>query len=337
MILKRYIRSSIKNVEEVNISEVELRDVRAILLPTSPSATHSSSLIKNGPEAFLNSTKTESLPSPINSSEDEETKKEEAQSVNSSRTGISHQRGRRMIREKKRPIILLKQSLKVERFTFGASTDNHMVLRHDEADDDGCYINLSHCHLYPDPDDATLVLHNLSTSTFSAQPLRLGGNSIDVEPSTNVVLECGSWRLRLGKGFQFQIKVLTRPQEEHDYNWTLISDCSPSLRPPWKNNKSRRALDENDRREGKEEPRTSQHSSKVSQEPSVLHETVIGETSLTKVFRVRRRGTIVAAKVCRKPDLKWAASMWKREASILRKLSHVSYYNPNIYLIALMY
>lgn len=49
--------------------------------------------------------------------------------------------------------------------------------------------------------------------------------------------------------------------------------------------------------------------------------TQIGSTALTQVFKERRRIRnaieIVAAKVCRKPDLKWATETWENEARIL--------------------
>jgi hypothetical protein len=52
---------------------------------------------------------------------------------------------------------------------------------------------------------------------------------------------------------------------------------------------------------------------------------VLAATLATKVFRVSRPDrTVFMAKVCRYPDLKLTADIWKRETTILQKLDHVS-------------
>lgn len=50
---------------------------------------------------------------------------------------------------------------------------------------------------------------------------------------------------------------------------------------------------------------------------------IIGRTFHTEVRKVHRKGTTVAIKLCRKPDSKQSADMWRNELDILYPLDHV--------------
>jgi hypothetical protein len=84
-------------------------------------------------------------------------------------------------------------------FTFGSSPENDIVLKVDEAEEEGCYVNLKHCCIYPDPDSDAVLLNNLSSSTFSIQHLKSGAK-ISIAPSYDSFIKDGTWRLTLGGG-----------------------------------------------------------------------------------------------------------------------------------------
>jgi hypothetical protein len=118
---------------------------------------------------------------------------------------------------------LLEQSADQERFTLGSSLDNEVVLEHPmPADEERCYINLVHAQLYPDPDRDSLILFNNSTSAFNVQPLGIQVQN-RILPSQEARLERGSWRLSLGEGLDFEIKILPLAAREVPRSWSLIS------------------------------------------------------------------------------------------------------------------
>ena len=143
--------------------------------------------------------------------------------------------------------VLLKQSRKKEKFTLGVSLDNDVVLEHidrDSHDQDLCYINLVHVQFYPDPDHDALILYNSSISIFTSKSLTMPRVANIILPFQETRLECGSWQLSIGKGLDFQIKVVSRPPKETHQSWSLIS---PPLTPIQHSVRAiRQALDNND-------------------------------------------------------------------------------------------
>src|SRR5436853_7520980 len=80
---------------------------------------------------------------------------------------------------------------------------------------------------HPDADE--ILLNNPSTSTFSIQDLKSGPRTY-IAPSQDIYIKYGTWKLTLGAGFDFQIRVLQRPLSEEDDGVTrnLLSSERPS-------------------------------------------------------------------------------------------------------------
>lgn len=163
---------SIQKVDKIDLSGVDCRDVRAVLLPESPSAIYSLNLLNSAPR-FAQKI---SLPSPINSSEDEAKELEVVLSCNASERRGSPQKLSRKGSKRKAPVILLKQSIDNEKFTFRTSNQSDVILKHDEKCNNSYDINRLHCHFYLDSDNKKLILCNQSTSAFSFQYLRILNN-----------------------------------------------------------------------------------------------------------------------------------------------------------------
>jgi hypothetical protein len=378
MSIKFYVNSSVRCVDEIDIRETKFYITRAILFPESPSAFRSCHLIKEEESVPIQvRVQKRSLPSPDNSSGEEDSSHDEAEkgreeaesdkgprSTQRRRAGTSHSPARR-------PVILLIQSPELQRFTFGSSPENDIVLKVDEAEEEGCYVNLWHCRIYPDPDSDAVLLNNLSSSIFSIQHLKSGAKT-SIAPSHDVFIKHGTWRITLGEGLCFQIRVLPRPSPEEDgCTWSLLSSCERPLIPysygtnirtrkepmslsaaiEFIERASKRAVGFINARSAPtsrdtSSSRTKRTESKTRQSaaPATAHgenlgsqesgnstreieatTSVLGTTRMTTVFRVSRLdGTVFVAKVCRHPDLKSAADTWKREATILQKLDHVS-------------
>lgn len=103
-------------------------------------------------------------------------------------------------RNRRQHTILLERSGNKERFTFGRSLHNELVLRHSlPTDQEWYHINLLHTQLYPDPDRDSLVLFNSSISPFNVRLLtKLQAKKI-VLPGQEARLDCGNWQLMLGE------------------------------------------------------------------------------------------------------------------------------------------
>ena len=378
MPIKFYVNPSVQCVDEIDIGDTKSYITRAILFPESPSAFRSCELIKEEELVPIQlRAQKHLLPSPDNSSGEEDSSHDEAEkgseegesdrgprSTQRRRAGTSHPPPRR-------PVILLIQPPGLQRFTFGSSPNNDIVLKVDEAEEEGCYVNLWHCRIYPDPDSDAVLLNNLSSSIFSIQHLKSGAK-ISIAPLHDVFVKHGTWRFTLGKGLCFQIRVLPRPSpEENGCTWSLLSSCerppntrsciantcpreepmSPPAAVEFIERASKRAAGFIDARSAstsrdRSSSRTKRTTSPIHQSaaPATAHgenlgsqesdnstrvieaiTSVLATTIMTTAFKVTRpNGTVFVAKVCRHPDLKSAADTWKREATILQKLDHVS-------------
>jgi hypothetical protein len=190
------------------------------LVSITPSAFRSCQLMKDEESVPIQvRVQKRLLPSPDNTSGEEDGSHDEAEKgseeAESDRGPGATQRRRAGTSDSpaRRPVILLIQPPRLQRFTFGSSPENDIVLKVDEAEEEGCYVNLWHCRIYPDPDSDAVLLNNLSSSIFSIQHLKSGAK-ISIAPSHDVFIEHGTWRLTLGKGLCFQIRVLPRPSPE---------------------------------------------------------------------------------------------------------------------------
>jgi hypothetical protein len=372
MCTKFYISSSVRCVDEIDIGETKSYTARAILFPESPSAFRSCHLIKEEESVPIQvRVQKRSLPSPDNSSGEEDSSHDEAekgrQEAESDKDPGSTQRrcAETSHPPARRPVILLIQSPELQRFTFGSSPENDIVVKVDAAEEECCYVNLWHCRIYPDPDSDAVLLNNLSSSIFSIQHLKSGAKT-SIAPSHDFFIKHGTWRITLGEGLCFQIRVLPRPSPEEDgCTWSLLSSCERLLIPysygtdirtrkepmslpaaiEFIERGSKRAVGFVNARPAPISKDTSGSSTNhQSAAPATVDggnlesqesgnstreieatTSVLGTTAMTTAFRVSRPdGTVFVAKVCRHPDLKSAADTWKREATILQKLDHVS-------------
>ena len=339
----RIALKAIETVDEVDLSRFDQLSLRAILLPKSESALHSIRLEENDSVVCLIAGSIPLL-SPCNSSSEDE--------GSTQVTSKSHTHTTTRRRSRSQGAIILEQPGDKERFTLGASWDNDVVLKHpDAADGDRCYINLVHVQLYPDPDHNALILFNSSTSAFSIRSLAIPEVDNDILPGQDARLHCGSWQLSLGRGLDFQIKVMSRTSGEVHDDWSLISPPKISSLParrsgkaapivPTKTNvrqppsptpkskagsvsKSTGASCAGDKAAtGPEDSELRPPSSSMQESHSPY--TLIGKTNRTLVFKATRKEAIVAIKVCRKPTVKESADTWRNEIEIMSCLNHVS-------------
>jgi len=338
----------IETVDEVDLDPFDQSPVRAILLPDSESAVYSTHLQDNNPQV------SRIIPSvPLSSSSDVSSSEDERtilspETTSKENTSIVKQRRNRI-----QFAIILKQSRDKERFTFGASLDSDVVLKHpDPTDHEWCYINLLHAQLYPNPDHDALEIYNSSTSTFVVKPLNTSQVGKNIITGQQARLDCGSWRLTLGKGLDFQIRIIPRIHRETYHGWKLISPSISSLRA--KPSRKEAVL----RLPNKEIHKTLTMSAPKSEETSIRNKNlksryggeiaavgpqdsglltkcrsmgespplreIIGESPRTMVFKAIRHEMAVAVKVCRKPEVKSSADSWRNEVRILRRLQHVN-------------
>jgi hypothetical protein len=142
-----------------------------------------------------------SLPSPINNSEDEAKEPEIVLSRNVSEKRDSSRKLSRKNSKRKFSVVLFKQFMNDEKFIFRTSNQSDVILKHDEKYNDGCYINLSHCHFYPDPDNERLMLRKLVQLAYQNTP----DLKSKEEPLRNLLIQYAAWNfeeLALMKKFQ---------------------------------------------------------------------------------------------------------------------------------------
>jgi len=240
MILKTYISNIFKTVQGLDLLDAEashLQEARALLLPISESAIYSCSLIEEQPLgpgrslSHLFSHLRSTLPSPEDTSdeEDEPANRESARPPRSTST---------LIRKPGHvPLVLLQQTPDDEKFAFGSSPKNHIVLKSSKSQPEICYVNLQHCVLYPNPDDTSITLHNPSGCEFSVRNLEAENNVQIVKPGSKCVIPEGAWHLNLGIGFDFQINVLRHSKEWNDLHNALMKSVeisTPYQRHAWR-------------------------------------------------------------------------------------------------------
>jgi hypothetical protein len=292
----------IHTVDDLDLSAIHSR---AILLPISESAIHSSSLQEN--KGVVHSVPySTALLSPA-SPEDEDSTAQTTRHI--------HTSSRRLHRSQ---AIVIHN----ERLTLGAASGNDVLLEHSKhTHEQRCYINLVHAQLYPDPDHDAVILYNVSSSTFRVSSLAGAHAKRDIGLGQDVGLACGSWQLELGKGLDFQIKVIPRLSTLHN-GWLL-----PIGSPPAKHSGNIVPVVPT-RNEDKpiSVPRAGSVKNR-SQTPEPFFPPCgppIGQTEETEVFKITRNGVTVAIKVCRKPTVKQSADAWRNEITILKRLNHVS-------------
>lgn len=170
------------SIDEVDFSSIKIPHTRFILLPVSESAAYSTQLPENDDHVLYISGH---LLSPENSSSEDGHAAEHSVKIS------------RRKRARKQSAIFFQQSRNRERVTFGASQNNDVILKHPDAlAPDGCYINLCHAQIYPQPDGSAFEIFNCSTSTF-----HIDGK--DVFPDQNAILDTGSWYISFGQRMSF--------------------------------------------------------------------------------------------------------------------------------------
>jgi hypothetical protein len=329
MSLSASTRNASKTVETVDALDLALPDnpnLRAILFPKSESALYSTRLQEN--KSVLFPVKENIYLSPDASSSEHEG----SPTLNDEDTSKCQTHTSRRRRNRSQGIILLEQSENKEKFTLGGSWDNEVVLKHPRsADEESCYINLFHAHLYPDPDQDSLILFNSSTSIFYVQYLIVPPVENNIMPGEEATLECGRWQVSLGKGLDFEIKVLPWAAREVLRNWVLISPPPVISLPTERSDKAAAIKPRSDsrKRNGQDGGKTAEDGGKTEEDRKIPRarplNILIAKTDRTLVFKeTTRKGTIVAIKVCRQRTVKESADTWKNEKDILNSLDHVS-------------
>lgn len=223
MIVKFYVEHWVRCVDEIEIKGTNSHRIRAILFPESSSATESCHGVLE--ESVIDDLVQKRLsPSPDDLSWEDEAEKGHDQA-----RPTKHRHARTSQPPGRQPVILLIQSPEVHRFGLGSSQENDIVLKFNGTGEEVCYVNWEHCHIYPHPDKDAVVLYNNSTSTFSIGGLE-SKSEISIAPGRNGTVTHGTWRLSLGEGLCFQIRVLPRPPPAQDgCTRSLLSTCE---RPP---------------------------------------------------------------------------------------------------------
>jgi hypothetical protein len=110
------------------------------------------------------------------------------------------------IRSPETASVTLEPTAETSQYTLGSDKTGYFFLHEDE-----CWVNLQHCRIIPDPDEDCVVLHNTSTSMFTAQdPERLREN-FNILPSCHRSLHRGYCQLNLGAELEFLLLVFRRP------------------------------------------------------------------------------------------------------------------------------
>lgn len=226
MIWKTFIYKISKTIQELDLPDVDdnsLEEVRALLLPISESAIHSCNLVEEQPSSqnrspehlFLQARPL--LPSPEDTADEEEVfaNGKSAQARCSTLPVGSNSK----IPEKV-PLLLLQQTPDDEKFTFGSSIQSDIVLEASKESLEIGWVNLQHCVLYPDPDSTSMILHNPSRCEFWVRRLAAGNKMQVIKPGFKLLISEGAWHLNLGKGMDFQTRVL-----RHSERWNEIHNA----------------------------------------------------------------------------------------------------------------
>jgi hypothetical protein len=310
-----------RTVSHISMDNLDLSsldpDVRAVLVPVSSPAK--SYLEANKQRlarlAIVKAVKDQRLPSPENS--DDETKSSKGESRISSRKEITS--------------LILRQTSTLHRFDLGSSPSCHILLRgNSKYEEETCYISLVHCSIYPNPEDGTLIIENKSASDFTVYDHRLG-TLYTISSTNHYVLPIGWWEVSFGVGLDFLVNVLPRSDCGAGLATSIILDEKPThgripkSLPPQSRDAKQASRGRSKQRALRKTRRVQLSSAYGIVQPSSKIGQVIGKTELTKVTIEKLNGRLVAAKVCRKPDMRYAAEAWKIEADTLKLLGrHVS-------------
>ncbi|KAF3490667.1 CAMK family protein kinase [Arthroderma uncinatum] len=194
---------------------------------------------------------------------------------------------------------------------------------------DECWVNIRHCLLIaiPDDEDDAILLRNSSTSRFTAKNV-VNGEDYEILPGDRLRICPGLMHLTLGAGLEFLLKVLpSSSSNTHSavpagvcelLSGPAIPRTPKSLRRKKGASKDTADVLHSDKRIKSEVAPSKVISCKASSPKLDL----VAETRLTCVFKLQRFGRVVAAKVCRKPDIEDAVYMWENERKVLQALKH---------------
>ncbi|EGD93323.1 serine/threonine protein kinase [Trichophyton tonsurans CBS 112818] len=197
---------------------------------------------------------------------------------------------------------------------------------------DECWVNIRHCLFItiPDDKDDAILLRNSSTSRFVLWDIphrREDGE--EILPGDRLRIRPGLMHVTFGAGLEFLLKVL--PSSTSNTRSPVSSGICELLSGPAITAKSttlRRKKAAN-----RDLADTIHSNKRIKSENSPLKTVqceawptkmdLVAETGLTRVFKVQRCGRVVAAKVCRKPDIEDAVYMWENERKVLQSLKHL--------------
>jgi hypothetical protein len=203
-----------RSVDNIDLRSFDLSTTRAILLADSELADHCIGLGVN--KAHVVPITFADAPLPLNNRLAEGNVKADDDSATGQITLHNNNKSTHSNHNRYSRAFVLSQTREKETFSLGAAPDNDIIFTHplrDIVDDysDLCYINYQHIKIYPDPDGNGLELHNTSASVFVYYRLSCPDADHQISRGEERRLACGSWRLTLGKGLSFQIRVLPDP------------------------------------------------------------------------------------------------------------------------------
>lgn len=188
------------------------------------------------------------------------------------------------------------------------------------------------------------MLYNSSASLFYAHSITGPYVKRTIAKDEEATLDCGRWKVVLGKGIDFEIEVLPWAPSVIQGDLELIFPILVVYPSP---DKLRIRSPANGPLNGTSSTPTctigpalhsnetvkSRHATKEIRFPlpTLSASTTVdppdiqtGETPVTTVVKRIRSGMVSAIKICRRPTVSGSASAWKNEMEILNRLNHVS-------------
>lgn len=82
----------------------------------------------------------------------------------------------------------LEPTAETSQYTLGSDKTGYIFLQ--TSGEDECWVNFQHCRIIPDPDEDCVVLHNTSTSMFTAQDPEKPREIFTILPTRHRTLHC---------------------------------------------------------------------------------------------------------------------------------------------------
>lgn len=131
----------------------------------------------------------------------------------------------------------------------------------------------------------------------------------NIYPGLGKYLHSGSWRLTLGIGLDFLIQIPPRPADQYHMFLPDVDDQISGPAPQPKGITESTNCGEKSQSEDSDVCSKEDKTKKCNVSPHsddnqpANSDVLLSKTDITRVFKVERHGRLVAAKVCRRPEL----------------------------------